>query len=113
MTRTPILGSLLSRGPWFLAAVVALGSVAACKGEKVIQPDPQTKADLDQCLKDKAEKNKLIKAEEEENARLMLEKGTDAEITVSIEGNMLTVKPGKPGEVRPLDDKVVGDASKE
>jgi len=113
MTRTTILGSLLSRGPWFLAAVLALGTACACKGEKVIQPDPQTKADLDQCLKDKAEKDKLIKAEEDENARLMREKGTGAEIVVSIEGNALTVKPGRPGEVRPLDDKVVGDASKE
>jgi hypothetical protein len=115
MTRTPTPGSrsLVSGGPWFLAAVMALGSLAACKGEKVIQPDPQTKADLDQCLKDKAEKEKLIKAEEDENARLMREKGTGAEIMVSIEGNALTVKPGKPGEVRPIDDKVVGDVSKE
>ena len=115
MTRKPTPGSwsLVSGGPWFLAAVMALGSLAACKGEKVIQPDPQTKADLDQCLKDKAEKEKLIKAEEDENARLMREKGTGAEITVSIEGNALTVKPGKPGEVRPIDDKVVGDVSKE
>ena len=115
MTRTPTLGpwSLVSGGRWFLTAVMAVGSLAACKGEKVIQPDPQTKADLDQCLKDKAEKDKLIKAEEDENARLMREKGTGAEIVVSIEGNALTVKPGKPGEVRPLDDKVVGDASKE
>ena len=117
MTRTFTLGSWppgsRSRGPWFLAAVLALGSVAACKGEKVIQPDPQTKADLDQCLKDKAEKEKLIKAEEDENARLMREKGSGAEIVVSIEGNALTVRPGKPGEVRPIDDKVVGDASKE
>lgn len=115
MTRTPTPGSrsLVSGGPWFLAAVMAVGSLAACKGEKVIQPDPQTKADLDQCLKDKAEKEKLIKAEEDENARLMREKGTGAEIVVSIEGNALTVKPGKPGEVRPIDDKVVGDVSKE
>src|SRR6185295_15575550 len=92
-----------------LAALMAV----ACKGDKVIQPDPQTKADLDQCLKDKAEKDKLIEAEEEENARLMREKGSGAEIVVSIEGNALTVKPGAPGEVRPIDDKAVGEASKE
>jgi hypothetical protein len=91
---------------------MALGLGSGCKGEKVIQPDPQTKADLDRCLKDKAEKEKLIKAEEDENARLMREKG-GAEIVVSIEGNALTVKPGAPGEVRPIDDKVVGEASKE
>jgi hypothetical protein len=103
MTRTSIATTLIM--------VVGLG--IGCKGETVIKPDPQTKADLDQCLKDKAEKEKLIKAEEDENARLMREKGSGAEIVVSIEGNALTVKPGAPGEVRPLDDKVVGEASKE
>lgn len=95
------------------ALLVTLGAVAGCKGEKVMVPDPQTKADLEQCLKDKAEKEKLIKAEEDENAQLMREKGKGAEIVVSIEGNALTVKPGSPGEVHPLDDKVVGEASKE
>ena len=103
MTRTSIVATL----------IVVAGLGAGCKGEKVIQPDPQTKADLEQCLKDKAEKEKLIKAEEDENARLMREKGSGAEIVVSIEGNALTVKPGAPGEVRPLDDKVVGEASKD
>jgi len=103
MTRTSIVTTLIM--------VVSLG--LGCKGETVVKPDPQTKADLDQCLKDKAEKEKLIKAEEDENARLMREKGSGAEIVVSIEGNALTVKPGAPGEVRPLDDKVVGEASKE
>jgi hypothetical protein len=106
MARTSIVTTLIS-------LVVTLGAGAGCKGEKVTQPDPQTKADLDQCLKDKAEKDKLIKAEEDENARLMREKGKSAEIVVSIEGNALTVKPGAPGEVHPLDDKVVGEASKE
>lgn len=96
-----------------LATLFAFGTTSACKGEKVIQPDPQTKADLEQCLKDKAEKDKLIKAEEDENARLMREKGSGAEIVVSIEGNALTVKPGLPGEYRPIDDKAAGAASKE
>src|SRR5262249_961319 len=54
------------------------------------------------------------KAEEEENARLMREKGSGAEIVVTIEGNALTVKPPKPGEApRPIDDKVTAEASKE
>lgn len=105
MTRTSIVTTL--------AALVTLGAGAGCKGDKVIQPDPQTKADLDQCLRDKAEKDKLIKAEEDENAQLMREKGKGAEIVVSIEGNALTVRPGGPGEVRPIDDKAVGEASKE
>src|SRR5258705_1533790 len=106
MTRTSIVTTLA-------ALAVTLGTGGGCKTEKVIQPDPQTQADLDRCKKAMAEKDKLIKDEEDENARLMREKGCGAEIVVSIEGNALTVKPGAPGEVRPIDDKAVGEASKE
>jgi hypothetical protein len=96
------------------ALAILLVAVVGCKGETVVKPDPQTKSDLEQCQKDKAEKDKLIKAVEEENARLMRNQGgSGAEIVVSIEGNALTVKPGKPGEVRPIDDKAVAAASKE
>lgn len=98
----------------FCAAVVAASALAtACKGETKIQPDPQTKADLESCLAAKTEKDKLCKSLEDENARLMREKGSGAEIVVAIEGNALTVKPGKPGEPRPIDDKAAGEASKE
>lgn len=95
--------------------LVCCAAAAGCKGEKVVQPDPQTKADLEQCQKDKAEKDKLIKAVEEENARLMRNQGGGGggEIVVSIEGNALTVRPGKPGDVRPIDDKAAAAASKE
>ncbi len=106
MTRTSIVTSLA-------ALMMALGTTSGCKGEKVIQPDPKTQADLDQCLKNKAEKDKLIKDEEEENARLMREKAKSTDVVVTIEGNALTVKPGKPGDELPLDNKVIGEASKE
>jgi hypothetical protein len=106
MMRTSIVTTLAA-----LAVILETGS--GCKGDKVIQPDPQTLADLEQCRRDKAEKDKLNKALGDENAQLMREKGSGAEIVVSIEGNALTVKPGAPGEVHPLDDKVVGEASKE
>ena len=98
-----------------LSIVIVSVALAAfgCKGETVVKPDPQTAADLDACKKSVDEKDKLIKAEEEENARLMREKGSGAEIVVSIEGNMLTVHPGKPGEVRPIDDKAAAAAAKE
>ena len=95
------------------AIAILLVAVVGCKGETVVKPDPQTQADLDQCQKDKVEKDKLIKAVEEENSRLMRNQGSGAEIVVSIEGNALTVKPGKPGEVRPIDDKATAAASKE
>jgi hypothetical protein len=107
MTPTSIVTTLA-------ALAVTLGAGAGCKTEKVIQPDPQTQADLEQCKKAMAEKDKLIKDEESENARLMREKGSGAEeIVVAIEGNALTVRPGNPGEVRPIDDKAIGEASRE
>jgi len=106
MTRTSIVTTLA-------ALAVTLGTGAGCKTEKVIQPDPQTQADLDQCKKNMAEKDKLNKALGDENAELMREKGRGAEIVVSIEGNALTVRPGAPGEVRPIDDKTVSEASRE
>ena len=105
MTRTSIATTL--------TVLVTLGTVAGCKGDKVIQPDPKTQAELERCLKEKADKDKLIKAEEDENAALMREKSSGKEIVVAIEGNLMTVKPGAPGEVRPIDDKVVGEAAKQ
>ena len=122
MTRTTLIASspagrvgrhLRSSPLIAVVAVLAFGALGAigCKGETIVKPDPQTQAELERCQKEKAEKDKLIKDEEAENARLMREKGSGAEIVVSIEGNALTVKPGAPGEVRPLDDKVVGEAS--
>ncbi len=103
MTRSLIVIAL------FGSFTLAIG----CKGDTITKPDPQTQSDLDACKKNLDEKDKLIKAEEEENARLLREKGSGAEIVVSIEGNALTVKPGKPGEVRPVDDKEAAAASKE
>lgn len=91
---------------------LALGTVA-CKGETVTKPDPQTLADLEQCKKTLGEKDKLIKAEEEENARLLRDKSASGEIVVSIEGNALTVKPGGPGVLHPIDDKAAAAASKD
>src|SRR6476661_9719831 len=93
--------------------VAALAMAGGCKGKTEVKADPQTEKDLADCKKNLDEKDKLIKAEEEENARLMREKGSGAEIVVSIEGNALTVKPGAPGEVRPIDDKAAAEASKQ
>lgn len=95
--------------------VALLSSLVGCKEKKVIQADPQVKADLDACVAAKGEKEKFCKSLEDEVARLNREKGSGAsEIVVSIEGNALTVKPGKPGEpARPIDDKTAGEASKQ
>lgn len=96
-----------------LALVAATALATGCKGDKAPEVDSQTKADLEKCLKDKAEKDKLIKAVEDENARLMRGSATGGEIVIAIEGNALTVKAGKPGQVAPLDEKAAAAASKE
>jgi len=98
-----------------VAAVLGVSLLVGCKEKKVIQADPQVKADLDSCIAAKGEKEKFCKSLEDEVARLNREKGSGAtEIVVSIEGNALTVKPGKPGEpARPIDDKAAGEASKQ
>jgi hypothetical protein len=94
-----------------IALPVALA--AGCGKEKVTTIDPQTKMDLDQCLKDKAEKDKLNASLLDDKARLERDKPKADEIVVSIEGTALTVKPGKAGAYRPIDDKAAGAASKE
>jgi hypothetical protein len=91
-----------------LTGAFALG----CKGETVVKPDPETVRELDVCKKTLEESKKLAQALQDENARLMRGSGS-SEIVVAIEGNALTVRPGKPGEVRPIDDKVAAAASKE
>jgi hypothetical protein len=90
-----------------LCSLLAVG----CKGETVYKADPDTARELDVCKKTLDEKNKLVQALQDENARMM--RGSGAEIVVVFEGNLLTVKPAKPGENRPIDDKVAAAASKQ
>lgn len=86
--------------------------VIGCKGETVVKPDPETERELDICKKTLEENKKLAQALQDENARLM--RGSEgSEIVVALEGNLFTVRPGKPGQTRPIDDKVVAAASKE
>jgi hypothetical protein len=94
-----------------LIAVIAV-LAGACKGDTVVKIDPQTKKDLDDCAANTKNDKALIASLQEENAKLQT-KQTTAEILVTIEGANFTVKPGKPGDVRPVDDKVAAAASKE
>jgi hypothetical protein len=99
--------------PRHTIAILLTGAFAlGCKGETVVKPDPETVRELDVCKKTLDENKKLAQALQDENARLMRGSGA-SEIVVAIEGNALTVRPGKPGEVRPIDDKVAAAASKE
>jgi hypothetical protein len=93
--------------------LLALVGAAGCKGETKYKPDPQTQAALDTCKTNSDAKDKRIAALEADNARMLREQGSGAQILVAIEGNALTVKPGAPGEVRPIDDKQAALASKE
>ncbi len=95
-----------------LTAVLLLGGVG-CKGETVVKDNPDTVRDLETCKKTLEEKNKLITAIQDENARLM-RNGSGGEIVVAIEGNALTVRPPGPGQpAHPIDDKMAAAASKE
>ena len=96
-------------------AIVVSALALGCKGEKVIQPDPKTLDDLTTCQKNLGEKDKLVAALQEENAKLKLEGGSASEVAVTFDGSCdkLTVRPPKPGEVRPVDDKATAAASKE
>jgi hypothetical protein len=75
----------------------------ACKGETVVKIDPQTQKDLDNCNQVVKDQKSLISTLQEENTKLQTKQQV-AEITMKIEGNILTVTPGKPGEVRPYTD---------
>jgi hypothetical protein len=86
--------------------------VFACKGDTVVKIDPKTQTELDNCNTVVGDQKKLIATLQEENTRLQT-KQTSAEVLVKIEGTALTVQPGKPGEVRPIDDKAAAAASKE
>jgi hypothetical protein len=93
--------------------IVAFVALAACKGETVVKPDPQTQADLDSCKNTMSEKDKRIAALQDENAELMRKNGAGGEVVVTIEGNLMTVKPYKGPGNPPVDDKVAAAASKE
>jgi hypothetical protein len=95
-----------------LTAAAGVFALTACKGETVVKIDETTKKNLDDCNQVVKDQKALISTLQEENTKLQTNKQV-AEITLKIEGTALTVSPGKPGEVRPIDDKAAQTASKE
>lgn len=91
--------------------LLGLGLVA-CKGDTVVKIDPQTKTDLDNCVAEQKKLKDQISQLQEENTKLLTNKST-SEVVVTIEGEALKVKPGLPGQVRPIDDKQAAAASQE
>lgn len=103
----------MMRTTLFPALLLALPlGLVACKGDTVVKIDPQTKTDLDNCTAEQKKLKDQIAQLQEENAKLMTNKAT-AEIVVTIENEILKVKPGQPGQVRPIDDKQTVAASQE
>ena len=100
------------RTPLIKLVVLAAAVAAGCKGETKTVDNPQTADDLKKCQEAKAEKDKLITQLTDEKAQWMRDKGAAAgDIVVSIEGNILTVKPAPTGVVPRLDDKQAREAS--
>lgn len=98
-----------------LIKLVVLAAVAAgCKGETKTVDNPQTAEDLKKCQDAKAEKDKLIAQLTDEKAQWMRNQGSGSnEITVVIEGTLVTVKPGPVGTNPPVDTKLAAEASKQ
>ena len=87
---------MIRRGFVLISLCIAL---CACKGETKIQDSPETLRDLDDCRKNRTEKDKYIKQLEERLAEHQLKEANE-ELIVTIEGNNITLK-GKDGSSPP------------
>jgi hypothetical protein len=76
--------------------LVAALALVACKGETVVKIDPATQTSLDNCKKDFEEQKKLIATLQEQNTQLQT-KQPGGELVVTIEGDILKVKPNPGG----------------
>ena len=105
-----------SNHSYCLVAVLVISAACGGKGETVTVVDPKTKTELDNCLANLKAKSDLVSSLQAENVKLQTQQ--KYEITVMIEGNALTVKPGSgtgtPGvPTAPIDNAAAKLASKE
>lgn len=99
-----------------IAAVATVLGAAGCKGETVVKDNPQTLSDLDNCKKNAVEQAKLVKALEDEKARLAMNAApppVEGEIMVTIENDILVVKPPANGSTPKVDPKVAAALSQQ
>jgi hypothetical protein len=108
--RTSAVSSFVSLS--VIAALLATG----CKGETVVKDNPQTLDELERCKKNGEEQAKLVKALEDEKARLAMNQAPppgEGEIMVTIENDILVVKPPGNGSVPKVDPKVAAALSQQ
>jgi predicted AAA+ superfamily ATPase len=99
------------RGLLLLALV--LSANPACKAKIEYKDTPATLDTLKKCQDGGEESKKLITSYEAEIRRLEANSGAaGGDIVVTIEGDTLTVKPGRPGAVSPVDTKVAEQQSR-
>lgn len=97
-------------------AVCGAVTLVACKGDTVVKIDPATQTALDACKKDFEEQKKLIATLQEQNTQLQTKQPTAGELVVTIEGDLLKIKPSQGGTVPvgpPVDNKAALAASTE
>ncbi len=83
-------------------AVFGAVALVACKGETVVKIDPTTQTALDNCKKDFDEQKKLIATLQEQNTQLQSKQPVAGEFVVTIEGDILKIKPGQGGTGVPV-----------
>jgi len=100
-----------------ISLVLCGAALVACKGDPVVKIDPATQNALDDCKKNFEEQKKLIATLQEQNTQLQAKLAGGGEIVVTIEGDILKIKPGATGPVGPvgppIDNKAVMAASNE
>ena len=80
-------------------SLLLVAALAACKGETKSVDNPETKKALDECTAARAEKESLNAKLLDENAKLLKGNtaGATTELTITVQGDVLTVKPGGNG----------------
>jgi hypothetical protein len=99
-----------------IAAIVAALGATGCKGETVVKDNPQTLDELEACKRNAVEQAKLVKALEDEKARLAMNQPppvAEGEIVVNIQDDILVVKPPGNGSAPKVDPKVAAALSQQ